>query len=145
MTHTDETSAPAHRSIVAPPSCGIFAWNAGSILGSPRRSRSGAHWLPGRFLAWLTPRRMNRQRRGRPCIARSCQPWSWDSWRAAPPRPRGRPPSCRSLARCRSATVLRTMTLFDSQPVQWKSDGSAYCPEGYHLRRLAPAPVKPMW
>ena len=36
------------------------------------------------------------------------------------------------------------MTLFDSQPVQWKTDGSAYCPEGYHLRRLSPAPPKPM-
>jgi len=27
-------------------------------------------------------------------------------------------------------------TIFDSEPVQWKSDGSAYCPEGYHLRKL---------
>jgi hypothetical protein len=36
------------------------------------------------------------------------------------------------------------MTLFDTQPVQWRSDGSAYCPEDYHLRRLEPAPAKPM-
>jgi len=36
------------------------------------------------------------------------------------------------------------MTLFDSQPVQWKPDGSASCPADYHLRRLAPAPAKPM-
>lgn len=36
------------------------------------------------------------------------------------------------------------MTLFDSQPVQWRADGSAYCPADYHLRRLAPAPAKPM-
>jgi hypothetical protein len=36
------------------------------------------------------------------------------------------------------------MTLFDSQPVQWKADGSAYCPEDYHLRRLEPAPANPM-
>jgi hypothetical protein len=36
------------------------------------------------------------------------------------------------------------MTLFDSQPVQWKPDGTAYCPEDYHLRRLTPAPAKPM-
>ena len=32
------------------------------------------------------------------------------------------------------------MTLFDSEPVIWKPDGSASCPEGYHLRRLQVAP-----
>jgi len=36
------------------------------------------------------------------------------------------------------------MTLFDSQPVQWKPDGSASCPEGYHLRRLQMAPKTPL-
>lgn len=44
------------------------------------------------------------------------------------------------VSRCDCASNV--MTLFDSQPVQWKSDGSAYCPEGYHLRRLEPAPAK---
>jgi hypothetical protein len=46
------------------------------------------------------------------------------------------------VSKCDCASNI--MTLFDAQPVQWKSDGSAYCPEGYHLRRLAPAPAKPM-
>ncbi len=46
------------------------------------------------------------------------------------------------VSKCDCASNV--MTLFDSQPAQWKSDGSAYCPEGYHLRRLAPAPAKPM-
>jgi len=40
--------------------------------------------------------------------------------------------------------VSNVLAFFDTQSVQWKSDGSAYCPEGYHLRRLAPAPPKPM-
>jgi hypothetical protein len=46
------------------------------------------------------------------------------------------------VSKCDCASNI--MTLFDSQPVLWKSDGAAYCPEGYHLRRLAPAPAKPM-
>jgi len=46
------------------------------------------------------------------------------------------------VSKCDRASNV--MTLFDSQSVQWKSDGSAYCPEGYHLRRLEPAPAKPM-
>lgn len=46
------------------------------------------------------------------------------------------------VSRCDCASNV--MTLFDSQPAQWKSDGSAYCPEGYHLRRLEPAPAKPI-
>jgi hypothetical protein len=35
------------------------------------------------------------------------------------------------------------MTLFDHQPVTWKPDGTASCPEGYHLRRIQPAPQSP--
>jgi hypothetical protein len=46
------------------------------------------------------------------------------------------------ISRCDCASNV--LTLFDSQPVQWKSDGSAYCPDGYHLRRLSPAPAKPI-
>jgi hypothetical protein len=46
------------------------------------------------------------------------------------------------VSKCDCASNV--MTLFDSQPVQWKADGTAYCPEDYHLRRLAPAPAKPM-
>ena len=46
------------------------------------------------------------------------------------------------VSKCDCASNV--MPLFDTQPVQWNSDGSAYCPEGYHLRRLAPAPAKPM-
>ena len=46
------------------------------------------------------------------------------------------------VSKCDCASNI--MTLFDSQPVLWKADGSAYCSEGYHLRRLAPAPAKPM-
>jgi hypothetical protein len=46
------------------------------------------------------------------------------------------------VSRCDCASNI--LTLFDSQPVQWKSDGSAYCPDGYHLRRLSPTPAKPI-
>jgi len=46
------------------------------------------------------------------------------------------------VSKCDCASNI--MTLFDSQPVLWKTDGSAYCPEGYHLRRLEQAPAKPM-
>jgi hypothetical protein len=38
--------------------------------------------------------------------------------------------------------ISNTFAFFDSQPVQWKQDGAAYCPDGYHLRRLDPAPEK---
>lgn len=38
--------------------------------------------------------------------------------------------------------VSDVLTFFDTQPVQWKQDGVAYCPEDYHLRRLEPAPTK---
>ena len=37
-----------------------------------------------------------------------------------------------------------TFTLFDTQAVQWKSDGTAFCPEGYHLRRLEDPPTQPL-
>jgi len=46
------------------------------------------------------------------------------------------------VSRCDCASDI--LTLFVSQPVQWKSDGSASCPDGYHLRRLSPAPTKPV-
>jgi len=46
------------------------------------------------------------------------------------------------VSRCDCASNV--LTLFDSQPVQWKSDGTASCPDGYHLRRLSPAVAKPM-
>jgi hypothetical protein len=46
------------------------------------------------------------------------------------------------VSKCDCASDV--MTLFDTQPVQWKADGAAYCPEGYHLRRLEQAPAKPM-
>jgi hypothetical protein len=45
------------------------------------------------------------------------------------------------MSRCECAHDV--MALFDTQPVQWKPDGSASCPEGYHLRRLSPAVSNP--
>ena len=36
------------------------------------------------------------------------------------------------------------MTLFDSQPITWKPDGTASCPDGYHLRRIQAAPGNPL-
>jgi len=35
------------------------------------------------------------------------------------------------------------MPVFDRQPVAWKPDGTASCPEGYHLRRIERAPQTP--
>ena len=40
--------------------------------------------------------------------------------------------------------VSDVLAFFDTEPVQWKPDGKAYCPKGYHLRRLAPAPTNPI-
>lgn len=40
--------------------------------------------------------------------------------------------------------VSNSFLFFDSEPVVWKPDGSASCREGYHLRRLEPAPSKPI-
>lgn len=40
--------------------------------------------------------------------------------------------------------VSNSFTVFDSEPVLWKPDGSASCPEGYHLRRLEAPPAKPI-
>jgi hypothetical protein len=45
------------------------------------------------------------------------------------------------MSRCDCASDV--MALFDTEPVQWKSDGRASCPEGYHLRRLSPALANP--
>jgi len=38
--------------------------------------------------------------------------------------------------------ISDTVSFFDEEPVQWKQDGTASCPEGYHLRRLTPTPEK---
>lgn len=46
------------------------------------------------------------------------------------------------LAKC--DCVSNTLTFFDSRPVQWNADGSAACPEGYHLRRLSEPPKQPI-
>jgi len=58
-----------------------------------------------------------------------------DSWPAALPKPKRKR---QNVVRCQVSKcdcASNFMTLFDSQPVQWKSDGTAYCPEDYHLRR----------
>lgn len=46
------------------------------------------------------------------------------------------------LSRC--DCVSNSFLFFDSEPVLWKQDGTAYCREDYHLRRLEEAPPKPM-
>jgi len=46
------------------------------------------------------------------------------------------------MAKC--DCVSDVLIFFDTQPVQWKSDGKAYCPKDYHLRRLSPAPTNPI-
>lgn len=46
------------------------------------------------------------------------------------------------FSRCDCASNF--LTLFDTQAVQWKSDGTAFCPEGYHLRRLEDPPKQPL-
>lgn len=38
--------------------------------------------------------------------------------------------------------ISNTLTFFDEEPVRWNKDGTAYCPEGYHLRRLETTPDK---
>lgn len=38
--------------------------------------------------------------------------------------------------------ISNTLTFFDEEPIQWNKDGTAYCPEGYHLRRLETPPQK---
>jgi hypothetical protein len=40
--------------------------------------------------------------------------------------------------------ISNTFLFADTEPVQWKPDGAAYCRDGYHLRRLESAPTKPM-
>jgi hypothetical protein len=40
--------------------------------------------------------------------------------------------------------ISNTFLFADTEPVQWKPDGAAYCRDGYHLRRLEAAPTKPM-
>jgi len=45
------------------------------------------------------------------------------------------------MSRCDCASDV--MAIFDTEPVQWKSDGTASCREGYHLRRLSPALSNP--
>jgi hypothetical protein len=46
------------------------------------------------------------------------------------------------VSKCDCASDI--FVIFDSEPIQWKDDGSASCPEGYHLRRLTPAPENPL-
>lgn len=38
--------------------------------------------------------------------------------------------------------ISNALTFFDEEPIRWNKDGTAYCPEGYHLRRLEPTPDK---
>lgn len=38
--------------------------------------------------------------------------------------------------------ISNTLTFFDEEAVRWDKDGKAYCPEGYHLRRLETTPDK---
>lgn len=38
--------------------------------------------------------------------------------------------------------ISDTLTFFDEEPIKWNKDGTAYCPEGYHLRRLETTPDK---
>jgi hypothetical protein len=40
--------------------------------------------------------------------------------------------------------ISNSFLFFESEPVIWQQDGSASCREGYHLRRLEPAPPKPI-
>lgn len=40
--------------------------------------------------------------------------------------------------------ISNTFLFADTEPVQWKADGTAHCRDGYHLRRLEAAPTKPM-
>ena len=44
------------------------------------------------------------------------------------------------LQRC--DCVSNAVLFFESEDVLWKQDGTAYCREGYHLRRLEPAPAR---
>ena len=45
------------------------------------------------------------------------------------------------MSRCDCASDV--LALFNSEPVQWKPDGTASCREGYHLRRLSKALSNP--
>jgi len=38
--------------------------------------------------------------------------------------------------------ISNTFLFVDSEPVLWKLDGTAYCRDGYHLRRLEPKPSR---
>jgi hypothetical protein len=44
------------------------------------------------------------------------------------------------LQRC--DCVSNSFVFFETEDVLWKQDGTAYCREGYHLRRLEPAPAR---